>query len=52
MQAHAEALSPLVCAGVEGRRDVRAVGKREIAPDAYPPYNHRGRRSGRLARIL
>jgi hypothetical protein len=52
MQAHADALPPLVRAGeppwqqpaapVEVRHDVREVDKREIRPDAYLPYDPRG----------
>jgi hypothetical protein len=53
MQTDAYALPPLVRVGepgwrqpmapsVQDRRDVRKVDKREIAPDAWLPYDPRG----------
>jgi hypothetical protein len=48
MQAHADALPPLVRAGEPPWQqpatpvEVREVDKREIRPDAYLPYDPRG----------
>jgi hypothetical protein len=58
MQTHADALPPAlervgepqrrraatrsVQEAFQDRRDVREVEKREIGPDAYRPYDHRG----------